>query len=231
MFPCFASTNLNLVWQIQFAIEKPAFCTSNVVLIFLQRVYLRPSAPQNFLCGPAGSARLCTGPPDGISPTQSCKGAALRKRLISASRVTRPLSRASALRAVSRFPCSHCAFFGPVCDDSLEILLGLLMSHLDYVWVSKMVLTKVFNPPALLCDQWWPSTIKQTSNNCSLLLVSPGRIHAQTAARPLFLKQNQDHLPPSLGIQLSLYNLAFQATNNRAPTCSSKRASCSALYR
>ena len=90
MFPCFASTNLNLIWQIQFATEKPAFCTSNVVLIFLQRVYLRPSAPQNFLCGPAGSARLCAGPPDGISPTQSCKGAALRKRLISASRVTRP---------------------------------------------------------------------------------------------------------------------------------------------
>lgn len=32
-FPCLASTNLNPVWQIQFAIEKSAFCISEVVLI------------------------------------------------------------------------------------------------------------------------------------------------------------------------------------------------------
>jgi len=33
LFPCCASTNLNLLWQIQFAIEKSAFCTWKVVLI------------------------------------------------------------------------------------------------------------------------------------------------------------------------------------------------------
>lgn len=55
LLPCWASPNLSLLWQIQFAIEKCAFCASAVARIF-------PSASSSPLRGSPGGFRSgCAG--------------------------------------------------------------------------------------------------------------------------------------------------------------------------
>lgn len=87
LLPCWASPNLSLLWQIQFAIEKCAFCASEVVLILPSALSsLLPGSPGGFLAGWAGSAWAASGRPARVRVLQAARPKGLHRRcLVSAS--------------------------------------------------------------------------------------------------------------------------------------------------
>lgn len=87
LLPCWASPNLSLIWQIQFAIEKCAFCASAVARIFPSAWWSPlPGSPGGFLSGWAGSARAASRRPAGVRLLQEARPRGLHRRcLVSAS--------------------------------------------------------------------------------------------------------------------------------------------------